>query len=100
LLIAALTGQPDLLLAGTEDFLHQSYRAAAMPATAALIDQLRAAGIAAVVSGAGPSVLALTVSGTEPGPAEVAKIVAEAGPVWRVTPLGVDADGAVLNATP
>ncbi len=33
-----------------------------MPATAALITRLREAGIAAVVSGAGPSVLALTTS--------------------------------------
>jgi homoserine kinase len=96
LLIVALTHQPDLLLAGTEDFLHQSYRAAEMPATAALIERLRTAGVAAVVSGAGPSVLALTVSDTQPGPAEVAKIAAGAGPVWRVMPLGVDADGAVL----
>jgi homoserine kinase len=98
LLIAALTLRPDLLLAGTEDFLHQPYRAAAMPATAALIERLRAAGIAAVVSGAGPSVLALTVSGTGPGPDDVIRIAAEAGPVWRVLPLGVDADGAVLLA--
>jgi homoserine kinase len=100
LLIAALTSRPDLLLAGTEDFLHQSYRAAAMPAAAALITRLRDAGIAAVVSGAGPSVLALTFSGMQPGPAEVAKIAAEADAVWRVLPLGVDADGAVLLAEP
>ena len=31
-----------------------------MPGTAALVSALRAAGVAAVVSGAGPSVLALT----------------------------------------
>ncbi len=103
LLIAALTGRPDLLLAGTQDFLHQSYRAAAMPATAALIERLRAAGIAAVVSGAGPSVLALTITGTEPGPAVpgpavVARIAAEDGPVWRVLPLEVDNEGARLLA--
>jgi homoserine kinase len=96
LLIAALTGQPDLLLAGTEDFLHQSYRAAAMPATAGLIERLRAAGIAAVVSGAGPAALALTVVGQRPGAEDVARIAAEAGPVWRVMPLAVDANGAVL----
>jgi len=96
LLVAALTSRPDLLLAGTQDFLHQPYRAAAMPATAALIDDLRAAGIAAVVSGAGPSVLALTVSGTLPGPADVAKIAAEGAQVWRVLPLEVDTEGAVL----
>jgi homoserine kinase len=96
LLIAALTGRPDLLLDGTEDFLHQPYRAAAMPATAALIARLREAGIAAVVSGAGPSVLALTVSGTGPGRDDVARITGETGPVWRVLPLAVDVDGARL----
>lgn len=96
LLIAALTGRPDLLLDGTEDFLHQPYRAAAMPATAALIARLRAAGIAAVVSGAGPSVLALTVSGTGPGGDDVARIAGQAGSVWRVLPLSVDNDGARL----
>ena len=100
LLVAALTSRPELLLAGTEDFLHQSYRAAAMPATAALITRLREAGIAAVVSGAGPSVLALTFSGRQPGPAEVTSIAGQAGPVWRVMTLGVDADGAVLLAEP
>jgi homoserine kinase len=100
LLVAALTSRPDLLLAGTQDFLHQSYRAAAMPATAALIERLRDAGIAAVVSGAGPSVLALTVSGTQPGQAEVARIAGQADPVWQVMPLGVDADGAVVLAEP
>jgi homoserine kinase len=94
LLVAALTGRPELLLDGTEDFLHQPYRAAAMPATAALIAGLRAAGIAAVVSGAGPSVLALTVAGLGPGPADVMRIAAQAAQAWRVLPLAVDADGA------
>jgi homoserine kinase len=61
LLPLALTGRPDLLLAATEDRLHQGYRAAGMPASAGLVEQLRGEGIAAVVSGAGPSVLALAV---------------------------------------
>jgi homoserine kinase len=60
LLVHALTSDPSRLFAATEDRLHQSYRASAMPATAALVNRLRAAGIPAVVSGAGPSVLALT----------------------------------------
>jgi homoserine kinase len=59
LLVRALTGSPDLLLAATEDRIHQDYRAPAMPGTASLVAALRAAGIAAVVSGSGPSVLAL-----------------------------------------
>jgi homoserine kinase len=94
LLIAALTGRPELLLDGTEDFLHQPYRAAAMPSTATLIARLRAGGIAAVVSGAGPSVLALTVAGAGPGMADVSRVASEVGQAWRVLPLGVDADGA------
>ena len=59
LLIAALIQSPELLLAATEDKLHQSYRASAMPETDALIRMLRADGLAAVVSGAGPSILVL-----------------------------------------
>jgi homoserine kinase len=113
LLIAALTGKPELLLDATQDFLHQRYRAAAMPATSALIGRLRAAGIAAVVSGAGPSVLALTVAGAQPGADTVARIAAEADeeyqpggrppepPHWQVLPLGVDAEGArAINPAP
>ena len=71
-----------------------AYRAAAMPATAALVEILRSAGIAAVVSGAGPSVLALMVAGSRPSAADVSRIAGEAGPVWRVLPLRVDGDGA------
>jgi homoserine kinase len=55
----ALTVRPDLLLQATEDFLHQSYRHDAMPASLALMTKLRAAGVAAFISGAGPTVLAL-----------------------------------------
>jgi homoserine kinase len=50
-----------LLLLATEDRLHQDYRAPGMPETAALVAKLRSAGIPAVVSGAGPSVLALVL---------------------------------------
>ncbi len=58
LLVAALTDDPQHLLAATEDFLHQSYRAEAMPDSFALVQGLRAAGVPALISGAGPSVLA------------------------------------------
>jgi len=63
LLVHALTSDPSLLLEATEDRLHQGYRAAGMPDTASLVKDLRARGIAAVVSGAGPAVLALTMGG-------------------------------------
>lgn len=69
LLVHALTTQPQLLFAATEDRLHQPYRRGAYPATAALVDALRAAGVPATVSGAGPTVLALTCA--EPLPPEV-----------------------------
>lgn len=64
--VHALTVDPQLLLPGTEDRLHQQYRASAYPATAQLVDALRARGVAATVSGAGPSVLALTTDGKLP----------------------------------
>lgn len=62
LLTAAVTADPvdlEVLLAATEDRLHQPYRAAAMPRSAALVERLRDDGVAAVISGAGPTVLAL-----------------------------------------
>ncbi|HEX3005832.1 MAG TPA: homoserine kinase, partial [Angustibacter sp.] len=62
LLVHALTSDPGLLLPATLDRLHQRQRAAAMPETIGLVDRLRGDGLAAVVSGAGPSVLVLTTS--------------------------------------
>lgn len=59
LLVAALMERPDRLLAATEDRLHQEFRRQAMPASMALVDALRAEGVPAVISGAGPTVLAL-----------------------------------------
>jgi homoserine kinase len=63
LLVEALTRRPDLLLAATADRLHQRQRAGAMPSTVGLVEQLRARGLAAVVSGAGPTVLVLSTQG-------------------------------------
>jgi homoserine kinase len=88
LLVEALTRRPDLLLEATEDRLHQAYRAPAMKRSAGLIDKLRADGIPAVVSGAGPSVLALTVGDQ----AEAAGRLAPAG--WTVLMPGMSARGA------
>ena len=63
LLVAALAGAPEHLLTATRDFLHQDYRRPAMPASLDLVDRLRAEGLAAVVSGAGPTVLVLADAG-------------------------------------
>ncbi|GGJ83312.1 homoserine kinase [Pilimelia anulata] len=84
LLVHALTERPELAFAATEDRLHQPYRAAGMPDTAALVGRLRAAGVAAVVSGAGPSVLALS-----PVPP-----AAEPGPEWKRLECAVAAGAA------
>jgi homoserine kinase len=92
LFVAALTAWPEVLLDATEDWLHQDYRAPAMPATHDLVRRLREAGLAAVVSGAGPSVLALLTSGHELESLD--SIVKETGIQWRVSPLDVERQGA------
>ncbi|MFC4605749.1 homoserine kinase [Rhodococcus kronopolitis] len=74
LAVVALTERPELLMAATEDRLHQSQRAAALPLTTRWVALLREHGIAAVVSGAGPTVLALA---KQPLPDEL-RLAAEA----------------------
>jgi homoserine kinase len=96
LLIAALTQSPELLLAATEDRLHQNYRAQAMPETDRLVRTLRAAGFAAVVSGAGPSVLVLA-----DGPGRRLEAAALAADVvdtpWDALMLAVDVRGGTVR---
>ncbi len=66
LLVTAITSRPGLLMTATEDRLHQEYREPVMPETLALVHKLRGSGLAAVVSGAGPTVLVLdALSGKE-----------------------------------
>lgn len=69
LLVVALTERPDLLMAATEDVLHQPQRAASMPASAEYLAVLRRCGVAAVLSGAGPAVLALSTDDELPAEA-------------------------------
>ncbi|RLK47590.1 homoserine kinase [Microbacterium telephonicum] len=95
LLIAALTQSPELLIAATEDKLHQSYRAQAMPATDALVRALRAEGYAAVVSGAGPSVLVLA-----DGPGrrlDAVEVAARQDTPWVPHLLAVDVRGGTVR---
>ena len=98
LLVHALTHEPQHLLMATRDRLHQDYRAPAMPATAALIGALRERGIAATVSGAGPTVLVLATR-DEAAVAEqhVRSLTQEADVTWRVLTPGVDRHGATVK---
>ncbi|MBX0301675.1 homoserine kinase [Cryobacterium sp. 1639] len=98
LLIAALIQSPELLLVSTEDKLHQSYRAAAMPETNRLITLLRDHGFAAVVSGAGPSILVLA---SDPGQRLVAAdlIAQHSDTPWQSLMLAVDFKGATVTRT-
>jgi homoserine kinase len=97
LLIAALIQSPELLLAATEDRLHQSYRASAMPETDRLIRLLRDAGHPAVVSGAGPSILVLA---NDPGQRlAAAELVAHQAKLeWQALLPAVDIRGATVVA--
>jgi homoserine kinase len=88
LLVEALTRRPELLLTATEDRIHQEYRGPAMPRSVDLVNRLRADGVPAVISGAGPTVLALT----EEGSAD--KVARLAGEGWAATRLALDASGA------
>jgi len=104
LLVHALTRDPALLLEATEDRLHQAQRAPAMPESAALLARLRAEGHAAVVSGAGPCVLALAVLGHDehvgdPGSAAQVRALRASTPAgWECLPLQVDPTGASVAA--
>jgi homoserine kinase len=97
LLVAALASNPGHLLRATEDFLHQRQRAPAMPESIALVDRLRSRGVPAVVSGAGPTVLAF-VTDDAAGDLDVdAEVVAGLNPEgWRVLRQRVGGRGAAV----
>jgi homoserine kinase len=88
LLVHALARAPELLLAATDDRLHQAHREPAMPASLALVRALRSEGVAAVVSGAGPTVLAFTDAATRQA------VLGRAPAGWRALPMEVDRTGA------
>jgi homoserine kinase len=94
LLVHAMTVEPRRLMSATEDRLHQQARAAAYPESLDLVDRLRQAGIPAVISGAGPTVLAFAAEEFDP------VLVAEAGPGWVTTRVEVAQQGAREVPTP
>ena len=89
LAVLAFTQRPDLLFPATADRLHQEYRRPAYPESAALVDALRSAGVPAVISGAGPTVLALTADGTLPSTLDLDG--------FTVLPLPVDPSGVTVE---
>ena len=92
LLVHALQHRPDLLHTATADFLHQSYRQDAMPQSFALLTKLRNAGVAAFISGAGPTVLVLHTGGAT----EADELRRAAGEKFTVIELGIARTGASI----
>ena len=90
LLVAAMIGDPDFLLEATEDKLHQPFRAQAYPESMDLVAQLRGAQIAACISGAGPTVIALCTSDQV---AQAIEIIAKSG--FTAAPVAVADQGAI-----
>ncbi len=88
LLVHALTSDPSLLLDATADLLHQPYRLDSMPHSRDLIATLRGRGVAATLSGSGPTVLVLTTDDTD--------AVRSAAPGFEVRPLEIESRGAYL----
>jgi homoserine kinase len=94
LLVAAMTGRPDLLLTATEDRLHQEYREPAMPESLALVHKLRGSGLAAIISGAGPTVAVLgRQDGKGAGQGDLFGGTPEPPDGWTKYELGIDPVG-------
>lgn len=96
LLVHALTSDPSLLWEATSDRLHQRARANVYPQAVALLDALRAAGIPAAISGAGPSVLVLSgeADAVERVSAVAQEAVAQELGEWTVRAIPVCTEGA------
>ena len=92
-LVHALTSDPSLLVVGTADLLHQEPRRPSYPQSMALVDALRGSGLAATISGAGPSVLVLT---TAEHVEQVGEIAAAQADAWQVLTPGVAERGVHL----
>jgi homoserine kinase len=98
LLVEAMSRRPDLLLPATRDWLHQEFRRAAFAPSMELVDSLRARGHAAVISGAGPSVVVLTTRDRAPlvvPPGTPGDRLAEA--CWQRLEPGIPATGVTVT---
>lgn len=98
LLVHALTADPSILLDATQDWLHQEYRREQYPVSMTAVDRLRAEGYAAVVSGAGPSVLVLAERGVlDDVRTRLRTLLPETEDRWTVLRPGVATTGLTLE---
>ncbi|MEA2551656.1 MAG: homoserine kinase [Actinomycetota bacterium] len=86
--VVALTSQPAMLADVLGDRLHQTARLSLVPAVKVVFDRLLAAQIPVCVSGAGPTLLAFDLPGSE---------VPDPGTGWRVLRLPVRPSGATVE---
>lgn len=97
LLTHALTHEPQLLFAATEDRLHQDYRAEVLVASSELIRELRSQGLAAVISGAGPTVLVLGQASMGDSTRGVLHDLLSDNFAWRALMPGIDTAGGIAQ---
>ena len=97
LLVHALTRAPDLLFEATSDRLHQQARAGVYPASVELVERLRGAGLAAAISGAGPSVVVLT---DQARAVEMIESIAAETSGWVVREIQISGRGAHESPLP
>ena len=107
LLVRTLSDAPEYLMDATVDYLHQGYRVTAMEPSAVLVAYLRSQGFAAVISGAGPTVL--TFAHGDEQVQQVQEAIAEFEAThpcsaivdcrlnWRVLPLEIDTEGVIVT---
>lgn len=95
--VTILTGGTGLeaLMAATEDRMHEPYRLPLMPASQKVHRELREAGIATTLSGAGPSLIGLVPSIELQKAAAVARDLVPEG--WQVLTPRWDRTGATVN---
>jgi homoserine kinase len=96
LLVHAMRHAPEHLLAATQERLHQEARRPSYAHSMELVDALRREGHAAVISGAGPSVLVLATTAT--ADAVLAHAGAPGEPSsWRALAPGVPDEGVIVR---
>jgi homoserine kinase len=93
LLVEALTNDPSLLQEALRDRLHQEARLDLVPEMADQFDRIRALRVPVCVSGAGPSLLAFPLDGTEIPPEAL-----EGPGGWRAIPLAIRREGFAVDA--